>query len=146
MVFDLPAWQQWLGLSEAEVRQRLATEGGEVDPDRRYEGLEHVTHYYNPSVSPARVYVSDGRVQMVYVPSGAAVAETTPSEIDAQIGGRGHRLRSRTGKTANQYVQAERGVAYSEDEGRVQFVEIFPPRSLEAYLKDIYRDPGPFTR
>jgi len=117
-----------------------------VDPDRRYEGLEHVTHYYNPSVSPARVYVSDGRVQMVYVPSGAAVAETTPSEIDAQIGGRGHRLRSRTGKTANQYVQAERGVAYSEDEGRVQFVEIFPPRSLEAYLKDIYRDPGPFTR
>jgi hypothetical protein len=145
VAFALPVWQALLGLSEDEVRQRFAGAGGEVDPDRRYEGLEHVTHYYNPAVLPAHIYVRDGRVQMVYVPS-AGLAETTPSEIDAQVGGRGHRVRSRTGKTANQYVQAERGLAYSEDGGTVQFVEIFPPRSREAYLTDIYQDPGPFTR
>jgi hypothetical protein len=146
VAFALPAWQELLDLTEAEVRHRFATAGGEVDPDRRYEGLEHVTQYYNPAVLPVRLYVRDGRVQMVYVPSGPALAGTTPSEIDAQVGGRGQRLRSRTGKTANQYVQAERGVAYAEDGGTVQFVEIFPPRSHAAYLQDIYQDPGPFTR
>jgi hypothetical protein len=54
------------------------------------------------------------------------------------------RRRGRSSTTANQYVQAERGVAYSEDGDEVEFVEVFPPRSLEAYLEDIYRDPGEF--
>lgn len=145
-MFPLAKFQEALGLDEQEVQRRFGASGGQVQHDVRYEGLEHMTQYYNPSVLPARLYVRDGQVQLVYVPAGGALADTTPADIDAQVGGRGHRVRSRAGKTANQYVQAERGVAYSEDGDEVDFVEIFAPRSLQAYLRDIYRDPGEFIR
>jgi hypothetical protein len=140
-------FQEVLDLDEAGVRRRLDGPDAEVNTDRRYEGLEHVTHYYNPSVLPAHVYVRNGRVQMVYVPRGsAALQDTTPADIDAQVGGRGQRVRSRAGKSSNQYVRADQGVAYSTDEDEVEFVEIFRPRSLDAYLREIYQDPGEFIK
>lgn len=56
------------------------------------------------------------------------------------------RLRSRAGKTSNQYVYPERGFAYSETGDTLDFVEVFAPMSLDAYRDKIYEDPGAFTK
>jgi len=134
-----------LYLSDDEVRRRLAP-GGEVRHDVSYEGLEHLTEIYNPSVFPGRVYVRDGAVQLVYIPSGAALENVSMDDLEAQLGGEGVPLRSRAGKVFGHYVHADKGVAYSANEEEVAFIEVFPPRSHDAYLADIYREPGPFIR
>ena len=46
----------------------------------------------------------------------------------------------------NHHVHAEQGVAYSADGDEVAFVEVFRPRSLAEYERDIYRDPGLFIK
>jgi hypothetical protein len=144
MAFDLDGCRAMLQLSEDQVRERLDGEGSETRRDLRYEGLEHVTQYYNPRVFPGRVYVRDGRVQMVYVPSGPALKGLTTDQLEKQLGGKATELRSRAGKSSVQTVRPQEGVAYSSEGDEVQFVEVFSPRTLDAYKSDIYRDPGPF--
>ena len=146
MAFDLAASRAVLDLPEDEVRHKLGGPGGETEANVRYEGLDGVTMYYNPAVLPARVYVRDGRVQMVYVPSGSALDGLTPADLERQLVSKGIRLRSRAGKRFGHHVFAEDGVAYSSDRHGVRFVEVFPPRSHEAYVSEIYREPGRFIR
>jgi hypothetical protein len=144
VVFDLDACRALLGLSETQVKERLQIHGDEARRGVRYEGLEGLSQYYNPDVFPARVYVRAARVQMVYVPSGPALRDVTREELEAQIGSEPTPLRSRAGKEYVHYAHPEQGVAYSSEGDEVRFVEVFPPRSLDAYRAEIYRDPGPF--
>ena len=44
------------------------------------------------------------------------------------------------------HAYPEQGVAFSAEDGRVQFVELFPPLPPERYQAEIYKDPGPFIR
>ncbi len=145
MALDLAAARALLDLSEEQLRGRFQIDGGEVHADRSYEGLQHVTQYYNPKVFPARVYARDGRVHMVYVPSGPALEGLTPSGLAAQLGSEAAQMRSRAGKEFVHFVHAEQGVAYSGDDQEIIFLEVFPPRSLQTYLAEVYRAPGPFV-
>jgi hypothetical protein len=54
-------------------------------------------------------------------------------------------MRSRAGKHSTMHVWPERGLAASVDEedGRLEFVEVFEPTSLEEYLDGIYEEPAP---
>jgi hypothetical protein len=144
VVFDLDACVAMLGLSDEQVRARLQIERGETRPRARYEGLQDLTGYFNPAVFPGRVYVGSARVQMVYIPAGPALRGVTPAELGARMGSEPVLLRSRAGKEYVHYAHPEQGVAYSSDGDEVVFVEVFPPRSLGAYLAEIYRDPGLF--
>jgi mannose-6-phosphate isomerase-like protein (cupin superfamily) len=51
------------------------------------------------------------------------------------------RLRSRAGRRFTDHVWADRGVAVSTDGNEIAFLEVFPPRSLERYEREIYEDP-----
>lgn len=144
MNFDLKACEAMLELTAEQVEMRLEIEGGETD--RRYEGLEGLSQYYNPAVFPGRVYVGSERVEMVYVPSGPALAGVTRGELEECAGTQPTLLRSRAGKEYVHYSHPEQGIAYSSEGDKVRFVEIFRPRSLDAYKAEIYRDPGPFIR
>jgi hypothetical protein len=55
-------------------------------------------------------------------------------------------MRSRAGKEYTHTVYPTEGVAFSADGDEVVILEVFPPRTLDAYLKEIYEDPGPFIR
>ena len=92
------------------------------------------------------MYVGSERVEMVYVPSGPALAGVTRSELEECAGTQPTLLRSRAGKEYVHYSHPEQGIAYSSEGDKVRFVEIFRPRSLNAYKAEIYRDPGPFIR
>lgn len=141
--FDLDECRAMLELSPDEVKERLA--GGEVRERVQYEGIKGVTQYYNPDVFPGRVYVSEERVEMVYVPR-TALQDVTAKEIKSHIKGRTKSLRSRAGKEYTHVVDADDGVAYSTDDDEVVILEVFPPRKFKQYEEDIYEDPGEFIR
>lgn len=147
MTLDLDACRALLELTDAQVRARLQIDGaGETHEGVQYEGIVGVTQYYNPDAFAGRVYVRGDRVEIVYVPSGPALAGVTRADLDAPAGGEPAALRSRAGKEYVHYAHPEQGLAYSAEGDDVLFVEVFRPRSLEAYEAEIYRDPGPFTR
>ena len=146
MKFELDVYRELLNIPDGEIRRKLEVNSTEERPGVRYEGIQDVTDLYNPGVLPAHVYVRDGRAQMVYIPSGAAIEGLTTDELEAELGGEGTRLRSRAGKKFNHYVHPDKGVAYSSDTRHVRFIEVFPPCSLESYKEDIYREPPTFKR
>lgn len=143
--FDLAEARALLGLTQEEARKRLQISDGSRD-GVRYEGLEHLTELYNPDVFPARAYIRDGKVALVYAPNGAALSGLKAATLERELGGKGTRLRSRAGKQFGHFVHADKGVAYSADSEGVRFVEVFEPRSQPEYEADIYREPPKFKR
>ena len=139
MAVDLDAARALLDLSRDELLARLGAGPEDVDDGYRYEGLDDVAMLYKPEAFPARIYLRDGRPEMVYA------SEPEGWSPDG-IGGEDAELRSRAGKTFTHHVHAEQGVAWSSDGDEVAFVEVFRPRSLAEYEREIYRDPGPFIR
>lgn len=143
--FDLDECRALLDLPLERVLKTLGLRASDGNEDVAYEGLEGVTHYYNPDRFPGRVYVRDGRVVMIYVP-GAALSDVDPSELARAAHGEPEELRSRAGKEYAHEVYAEDGLAFSSDGESLAFLEVFPPQSSAEYRANIYRDPGPFTR
>jgi hypothetical protein len=140
---DLDEARDLLGLTQDELVARLGVGPGDIDPGYRYEGLDDVAMLYSPDAFPGRIYLRDDRPEIVYVSEPAGWSE---AKLEAELGGPGDELRSRAGKTFTHHVHADRGVAWSSDGDEVAFVEVFRPRSLAEYERDIYRDPGPFIR
>lgn len=133
-----------VSLSEAEVRERLGS-SAEEDPESDYEALEDVLELRNDAVFPGSVYLRDGRVELVYLPR-AAVGGLTRDELEGEFESEAVRLRSRAGKKASMYVRPKEGIAYSADQHRVHFIEVFPPCDLEEYKRRIYVEPPKFIR
>ncbi len=55
-------------------------------------------------------------------------------------------VRSRAGKTSNQLIFASQGITASLRDDSVDYIEIYPPCSLQDYLDNVYREPGLFIR
>lgn len=144
--FDLEEARALLGLSEARLRERLDVENGQVQEDVRYERLEGVTQLYNPEAFAGRVYIRGGRVEMIYVPNGPALADASLNDLRRGLRSKPKELRSRAGKEFTHVVYPEDGLAFSVADDDLRFVEVFPPRSFQDYKAQIYRDPGAFVR
>jgi hypothetical protein len=129
------------GLQRAELLERAP--GATVEEDVRYEKLRPVARVRAGELWPGFFYFDGERQVMLYAgePAGA-----DPDELAAALGPGGHELRSRAGKRAVLRVWPQRGVAFSEENGAVDFLEIFEPTTLEDYEARIYEDPGPFIR
>ena len=146
MRFDLASSLALRDLPEPQVRQTLTINSGGVREDVSYEGLENVTELYNPAAFPGRVFVRDGRVQMIYLPRDGGLDDLTPADLESQLDSSYVELRSRAGKRFRHRVHPDLGVAYSASGDAIAFVEIFSPRSIQAYQAEIYREPPPFKR
>jgi hypothetical protein len=109
-----------------------------------YEGLSDVAAIDAPDGS--RLHVRGDALVLIYVGRAALPAGLDDADLVAAIGSTGERLRSRTGRRARMHVAAGEGIAWSEEAGEVGFIEIFPPTSFDAYTRDIYVDPGTFTK
>lgn len=145
--FDLETYKAIVNASVKDVLAMLKVDDTEKQEGLSYQKLTDLTMYYNPTVLSARVYIGSEKVEMVYVPSGEWLRDITPEQLEKKIGGGAPtHLRSRSGKKASHYVHPEQGIAYSSQKDKVLFVEVFQSRSLEAYLEQIYEEPGPFIR
>jgi hypothetical protein len=133
-------------LSRSQVREALAP--AQVDEHVAYQKLAAVDAVSNSARWPGRFYFRGDKLVMVYLGSSSKgfLDGLDEKKITAELGGPGHGLRSRAGKTSNQHVYPDRGFAYSEENGKLDFVEVFPPMTLPQYLDTIYTPVGPFTR
>ncbi|CAN5482528.1 hypothetical protein BH20ACT2_BH20ACT2_03740 [soil metagenome] len=129
-------------LSRPELLDRLGLGAGAVDEGRRYEGLEGLDMAHDPDVHPARFYFRGDELVMIYL-SGP---ELSLDELRAHVSGAGVSLRSRQAKPANLEVHPGDGIAFSELDDEIGFVEVFPPTTEQAYRDRIYREPGPFRK
>jgi|GEM_PF-5131125 len=114
---------------------------------------EEVTHYQSlhdleviPTAGKAWIYVRGEQVKVIYFGELALPAGLKSDTLRDALGSDGESLRSRQGKRANLHVVAARGIAWSELDGQVGFVEVFPPTTLKAYRKEIYGEPPLFRK
>lgn len=142
---DLDALKALLGLDQKTFVERYGIQPAQIRPDLRYQGLTGVTEIYNPGVSPARFFFREGKLALVYLSDGGTLSALDPSSLKAKLGGEGATLRSRAGKTSMMHVYPEQGVAVSMGK-KVEFVELFSPRSLDEYRHSIYVEVGPFIK
>lgn len=129
-------------LSRPELLDRLGIDAGAVDEGRRYEGLEGLAMLHDDGVHPARFYFRGDDLVMVYLSEPGLSLR----DLRAHVSGDGVTLRSRQGKRSNLEVHPGDGIAFSELDDEIGFVEVFPPTTEQDYRARIYREPGPFRR
>ena len=142
---DLDAIIALRELSAAAIFERLAMPPYAANEHRAYERLSDVTHVHRAEAHPAHFYLRGVELVMVYIGDDDFLAPLTLDVLHARLG-ESVTLRSRQGKRAHQHVWAEQGVACSELDGALGFLEVFPPISHERYLETIYDEPLPFIR
>ena len=117
----------------------------QIDKDVRYEKIADVDRLQLGD--DQYFYFKGGELKLIYLSEGK-LATKTWDEFKNSARARASEtvVRSRAGKTANQVVFAEQGITASVQGNDVNFIEIYPPQSLEDYLATIYREPKPFIR
>jgi hypothetical protein len=139
---DVKSLLQLRELAEADIASAL----GPPEHAVAYQKLRPVDCYGRAGAARASFFYQNATLVMVYTSSAEYLARLSRAAIENELGSPEATLRSRQGKTANQYVYPQRGFAYSEDGGEIGFVEVFPPMTLDAYRAKIYAEPGAFIR
>lgn len=93
-----------------------------------------------------RFLLHGNRIRLVYLGRGALPEGTKNEDLVAVAESNGDLLRSRQAKRARLHVAAGSGLAWSELDGRVGFVELFAPTTLDDYLDQIYEEPPKFIQ
>ncbi|RAW00580.1 hypothetical protein [Pseudochryseolinea flava] len=92
-------------------------------------------------------YFKEGRLQMIYISNETVIKKLWEEfKRGEDIDNPDQTLRSRAGKTSNQLVFPSRGIAASVTHDEVDFMELYPPCTMEDYLENIYREFQPFIR
>ena len=134
----------WLAARDI-TRAELEEQGAGVERDVAYERLRPVDRLRAEGVSPAFFYFSGDELRMVFVPDEHTEGMSA-APLAEELGESEQRLRSRAGKNSRIELYAEKGIAYSHDDDRLEFVEVFPPATTQWYLDEVYEDPGEFYK
>ena len=134
-------------LTQEEVVAALDLTPDRMNVGDHYGSLRGLTALSNPAVQPGTVYFLDNRFALFYIEDLAdELSQLTPKSLQRHLGGEGEKLRSRAGKRCMQHVYPERGVAFSACDDEVNFLEIFPPTTLDEYRRTLYQEPPRFVR
>lgn len=126
-----------LSLRDASLSDLQARLGpADVHPDAGYGQMTGLTRVRAPASHPGVFYFRDGG------PVVARLADPDANAARELVGDDAPRLRSPAGKRAWVSVRADEGVAVTELEGDVVYVEVFPPTTFEDYRDRIHR-PAP---
>lgn len=116
----------------------------QIDENVRYEKISDV---YRVKLDDGLFYYFKGDTLKVIYFSGGTLAQTVWDEFSNGMAATpDETVRSRAGKTSNQLIFAREGIAVSIRKNEVDFLEIFPPCSLQEYLDNIYSKPQVFIR
>lgn len=136
-------YKQYFKLDYNQFVRENKVNSRQISKNVRYEKLTDVTRVNLHD--DQFFFFKDGRLQLIYISDDELVNKlwgefknlsTTPEKT----------VRSRAGKTANQYIFANEGITLSTTNDDVHFMEIYPPCALEYYLEHVYQDPGLFIR
>lgn len=137
-------YQKCLQLSYQEFISKPDTGDIQINKNVGYEKITEATHV---STGSQHFYYKDDVLKIIYVSDERLTAllwEELKKTIDVTAPDK--TVRSRAGKTSNQLIFAGHGVTVSVTKGEANFIEIYPPCSLDEYLEQIYVEPGPFIR
>jgi hypothetical protein len=116
------------------VNENVAYE--KITPATRVDGADH-QYFFFQSGRLKMIYISDDILaKKIWEDFNSTTNTKTPEKT----------VRSRAGKTSNQVIFASHGITASVVKGEVDFIELYPPCSLEHYLENIYREPQLFIR
>jgi hypothetical protein len=136
-----------LSLAGADLETAAKTTGASLDQREEVTGYQGLADLDVIDAAPGiRIFLRGDDVVLIYVGEAGLPAGVDDAALQAALGSDGENLRSRQGKLAELHVVAARGVAWSEVDGEVGFVEVFPPTTLEAYQRDIYLEPPVFKQ
>lgn len=142
--------EAWLALRDLNIDQVAAMFGltpEQAIPERRYGQVAGLREFSHPDAHAGAVLFRGDKFMLFYIEDLAdELALITPAFLQRYLGGAGVTLRSRAGKRCRQHVYAERGIAYSACDDAINFLEIFPPTTLEEYRNTLYQEPSKFTR
>jgi hypothetical protein len=144
----LQTWLSLRGLTQEQLVAALQLDPSKAEPNRSYENLQNLTDFHDPAHHPASFYLRDDRAILMYLSDAAALQGLTELLFLQAWGKPALTLRSRAGKASSLYVYPERGVAFSseQEDGPLDFLEIFAPMTAEDYRTQIYVDPGSFDK
>jgi hypothetical protein len=133
-----------LGCTRAQALERLGADEADVQAGAGYQAATDVDWIRGTSLD-LDVYLRGGDVALVYGDLDG-FGELSADALRAELTGPGERLASRTGRGASLHLHADDGVAFAEEGGLVQLVEVFAPMSAQEYRERIYVEPPTFTR
>lgn len=140
----LQRWIDLLGSSAQKLQSEFPRSRFDEDPDSTYGNLAHIALMRNKD---ALFYFDKDQLILIHVHSKEILSKLDAQSLLREFGTPEAELSSRAGKGYTQYVFPKRGIAISSDSsGRIAFVEIFNPTSLDDYRAQLYVDPGPFIR
>lgn len=144
----LQTWLALRGLTQEQLASALQLDPSKAEPKRSYEKLQDLTDLHDPAHHPASFYLRDNHTILIYLSDTAALQGLTEMLFLQAWGKPALTLRSRAGKASTLCVYPERGVAFSteQEDGPLDFLEIFAPMTAEDYRAQIYVDPGSFDK
>lgn len=132
-------------LDKDQLIERLGARPEHIRDDATYEKATGLTEIYNPQASPARFYVRGDQLVVIYLSDREVLGQLDEDALVAELGQPAEELRSRAGKHSELRVYPDKGIAMSVGD-EIEFLEIFPPATLDQYKSTIYVDPGPFIK
>jgi hypothetical protein len=132
------------GANLAAAKEITGASGDQRERITGYQGLRDLDVIEAPGGE--RIHLRHNEVVLVYVGSTALPDGLTSDSLRSAVDSDGDLLPSRQGKLAELHVVADRGIAWSEVDGEVGFVELFPPTTLAAYRREIYQQPPVFSQ
>lgn len=139
--------EQLLALRGADLEVAMAITGATAagrESVTGYQGLEDLDVI--DAAEGLRIFVRGDRVVLVYVGETALPDGLDSTTLSKALGSNGELLASRQGKLAELHVVADQGVAWSEVDGEIGFMELFAPTELGDYLRDVYQEPPTFIQ
>jgi hypothetical protein len=139
--------QQLLSLPGADldtVTSLTDASAGQRESITGYQGLRDLDVIEAPGGE--RIHVRGDDVELIYLGPSAIPAALTSDSLSEALDSEGDVLRSRQGKRASLHVVADRGVAWSEEDGEIGFIELFPPTTLDIYRRRIFQNPPTFAQ
>ena len=142
---ELDDYKECFDLSYDQFIAHHSIQDGQIHESLRYEKITDVTRI---DVGHNRFYFfKGGELKMIYISNDALANKLWKEFTSAANASAPERtVRSRAGKTSNQLIFAGLGITASINREEVDFIEIYPPCSLQDYLEKIYREPPKFVR
>lgn len=144
-VFDVESLLEVRDLSRPEIEARFHLSAGDLRTGASYQGAKGLERLANEASAPAAFYFRGQQLVVMYV-SGSAFEGATIEAVFARLGPAPATLRSRAGKDSVLYLYPEQGLAVSASTEGVDFLEAFPPASLDRYRDELYLEPSDFVR
>jgi hypothetical protein len=142
---NLSDYKEYLNLSYDQFIAQLKIQSNQVHESLQYEKITDVVRV--DLGDNKFVFFKDGVLKMIYISNDALADKLWKEFKNATKESAPERtVRSRAGKTSNQEIFSAQGITASIARDEVDFIEIYPPCSLQDYLDKIYREPHKFIR